>query len=70
VCERHPGSTVQFFGRYGVPGRERQRFRCFPLGGAAHTFTERLPRLVAGHGDCVERERSIDAHQGPQAPQC
>jgi len=69
-CERHPGSTVQFFGRYGAPGRERQRFRCFPLASAAHTFTEPLPRLVAGHGDCVECERSIDAHQGPQAPRC
>ena len=70
VCERHPGSRVQFFGRYGAAGRERQRFRCFPRDGAAHTFTEPLPRLVAGHGDCVECERSIDVHQGPQAPRC
>jgi hypothetical protein len=61
---------VQFFGRYGAPGRERQRFRCFPRDGSAHTFTEPLPRLVAGHDDCVECERSIDAHQGPQAPRC
>ena len=67
---RHPGSRVQFFGRYGAPGRERQRFRCVPRDGAAHTFTEPLPRLVAGHGDCVECERLIDAHQPHQSPRC
>jgi hypothetical protein len=74
-CRADPATTsrrsrVQFYGRYGTPGRERQRFRCLPRDGAAHTFTEPLPRLVAGHGDCVECERSIDAHQGPQAPRC
>ncbi|MCA1678442.1 MAG: hypothetical protein LC777_05560 [Actinobacteria bacterium] len=51
-CGRHPGSRVQFFGRYGAPGRERQRFRCFSSDGPAHTFTESLPRQVAGHEDC------------------
>jgi len=69
-CGRHPGSRVQFFGRYGAPGRERQRFRCFPSDGSTHTFTEPLPRQVAGHEDCVECERSIAAHQGLQAPRC
>lgn len=60
---------MQFFGRYGVPGRERQRFRCFPVDGSRpHTFTEPLPRLIAAHGDCVECERSVAAHEGPQAP--
>ena len=59
---------MQFFGRYGAPGRERQRFRCLPMDGPVHTFTEPLPRQVAGHEDCVECERSIAAHQGLQAP--
>jgi hypothetical protein len=60
---------VQFFGRYGVPGRERQRFRCFPVdGSSSHTFTEPLPRLLAAHGDCVECERSVAVHEGLQAP--
>lgn len=64
------GSRVQFFGRYGAPGRERQRFRCFPVDGLAHTFTEALPRQVAGNADCVECERSVAAHEGLQAPRC
>ena len=69
ACSDHPGSRVQFFGRYGVAGRERQRFRCFPVdGSSSHTFTEPLPRLLAAHGDCVECERSVAAHEGLQAP--
>lgn len=69
ACRVHPGSRVQFFGRYGVAGRERQRFRCFPADGSpSHTFTEPLPRLLAAHADCVECERSVAAHEGLQAP--
>lgn len=69
ACGEHPGSRVQFFGRYGVSGRERQRFRCFPADGSRpHTFTEPLPRLLAAHSDCVECERSVAAHEGLQAP--
>ena len=68
-CGRHPGSRVQFFGRYGVPGRERQRFRCFPADGSpSHTFTEPLPRMLAHGRECVECERSVAKHEGLQAP--
>jgi len=59
---------VQFFGRYGAPGRERRGFAASRPTGPAHTFTEPLPRRVAGHEVCVECERSIAAHQGLQAP--
>jgi Transposase, Mutator family len=41
-----------------------------PVGAPAHTFTEALPRQVAGHADCVECERSVAAHEGRQAPRC
>jgi len=64
------GLAGAVLGRYGAPGRERQRFRCFPSDGPAHTFTEPLPRRVAAHDDCVECERTIAAHQGLQAPRC
>ena len=69
ACGRHRGSRVQFFGRYGVAGRERQRFRCFPADGSLpHTFTEPLPRMLAHGRECVECERSVASHEGLQAP--
>ena len=69
ACGRRRGSRVQFFGRYGVAGRERQRFRCFPADGSLpHTFTEPLPRMLAHGRECVECERSVASHEGLQAP--
>jgi hypothetical protein len=34
-----------------------------------HTFTEPLARLIAAHGDCVEYECLVAAHEGLQAPE-
>jgi hypothetical protein len=68
-CPDHKGSRVQFSGSYGSPGHKRQRYRCFPRNGAApHTFTEALPREEAQHDHCLECEREVGRHEGPQAP--
>lgn len=67
-CSRHPDSKVWFDGRYGAPGRQRQRFRCLPENGdPPHRFVETLPRLHGGTGECLECERDYAAHEGPPA---
>ena len=66
TCRRHPGSTVWFDGKYGAPGHRRQRYRCVPGNGERwHRFTETLPRLHGGTGECLECERGYEAHEGP-----
>jgi hypothetical protein len=65
-CPRHPDSKVLFDGRYGVPGQRRQRYRCVPADGSLwHRFTEPLPRLHGGTGECLECERGFHKHEGP-----
>lgn len=68
ACPKHKGSRVQFFGAYGSPGHKRQRYRCVPRGGKPHTFTEPLPREEAQTDHCLECERHVSRHEGPQAP--
>jgi hypothetical protein len=66
ACPRHPDSTVWFDGRYGKPGHKRQRYICIPPNGdKRHRFTETLPRLHGGTGECLECERNYEAHEGP-----
>jgi len=68
-CSRHPRSRVWFDGRYGHPGRRRQRFKCVPKNGdPIHVFTELLPRTISTHGECLECERLLAPHEGPPAP--
>ncbi len=66
-CPHHPNSKVWFDGTYGAPGRKRQRLKCV-IGEQRHVFTEPLPRQRTQHRDCVECERSLGKHEGPQAP--
>lgn len=57
VCPRHPHSTV-CDGKYGKKPHERQRYKCLPANGdPRHVFTETLPRLHGGTGECLECER-------------
>jgi hypothetical protein len=66
ACPRHPNSTVWFDGRYGTPGHRRQRYLCIPPNGdPRHRFTETLPRLHGGTGECLECERHYEPHEGP-----
>ena len=65
-CPRHPGSKVWFDGRYGDPAHRRQRYKCTPANGEPrHVFTETLPRMHGGTGECLECERHYQAHEGP-----
>jgi hypothetical protein len=67
ACPRHPGSKVWLDGYYGAPTHKRQRYKCTPSdgGGPRHVFTETLPRLHGGIGECLECERHYDKHEGP-----
>lgn len=68
MCPQRPGALVRLYGTYGVVGHKRQRYQCVSIGGAAHTFTEVLPRKRTAPGDCFECERPYEQHEGPQAP--
>jgi hypothetical protein len=53
-------------GYYGVATHKRQRYKCTPAdGGPRHVFTETLPRMHGGIGECLECERHYDKHEGP-----
>jgi hypothetical protein len=72
-CPRHDGSYVVFDGRYGKPGHERQRYRCYPSGRPGngqpfHRFVEPLPRQRTLSDVCVSCERHVHAHEGPPGP--
>lgn len=65
-CSQHLGSKVWFDGRYGTPTHRRQRYKCLPADGSPrHVFTEVLPRMHGGTGECLECERDYAAHEGP-----
>lgn len=66
ACPRHPHSTVWLDGKYGKKPHERQRYKCLPANGdPRHVFTETLPRLHGGTGECLECERHYESHEGP-----
>jgi hypothetical protein len=53
-------------GRYGKKGHQKQRYKCLPINGEKrHVFTETLPRLHGGSGECLECERDYASHEGP-----
>lgn len=66
TCPEHPGSRVVKAGFYGQPPQQRQRFKCVPDGAPAHRFTPPLPRVLTAEGECLDCERKIASHEGPQ----
>ena len=60
----HAGGRVTLNGRYGAH-HPRQRYRCYPPQGAAHTFTGTLVHQVVGPGEACEHcERLLASHEG------
>lgn len=53
-------------GFYGQPPLRRQRFKCVPDDAAAHRFTPPLPRVLTPEGECLDCERDLASHEGPQ----
>jgi hypothetical protein len=66
----HAGSRVVRAGWYGRPGQRRQRWLCTPAQGAAHRFTEVLPRIVTGSVApvCPDCATTLEAWEGQPAP--
>ncbi len=67
-CPRpeHAGSEVVKAGFRGKPPHRRQRFWCRPPGEDPHRFTPLLPRQVGLEGVCLDCERDVATHEGPQ----
>ena len=60
----HAGGRVTLNGRYGAH-HPRQRYRCYPPQGDAHTFTGTLVHQVVGPGEACEHcERLLASHEG------
>jgi len=64
----HKGSHVTLNGVYGSPGHVRQRYRCYPPEGRAHTFVGIMAREVVSAGVCEACENHLERHQGPTMP--
>lgn len=69
-CPEHGKSVVVRDGWYGRAGQRRQRWRCTPVEGKAHRFTEVLPRIVAGPGAhvCPDCATALEPWEGQPAP--